>query len=75
MSEYLDGELNDAACTEIRKHLLECPSCKECFESLKKTVDLCNKLPDQTIPEEIGRRLRVILRDCLDKSVPGARRA
>jgi len=73
MSEYLDGELAAPACAEIRKHLLECPECQDCFESLKKTVDLCKKFPDQRIPEEMRQKLRTTLRDYLGKNIDRTR--
>jgi len=73
MSEFLDGELDAPACVEIRKHLLECRECHDCFESLKKTVDICKKLPDQQIPEEMRQNLRTALRDYLGKNIDRGR--
>jgi anti-sigma factor RsiW len=41
LSEYLDLELPEATCEQIREHLAGCPPCIEFLDSLRKTVDLC----------------------------------
>jgi mycothiol system anti-sigma-R factor len=64
ISEYLDGELDADACQQIEQHLKDCPECQECFEALKKTVDLCRKSAREEIPDDIRKRLRSKLRDC-----------
>ncbi|MBN2124438.1 MAG: zf-HC2 domain-containing protein [Deltaproteobacteria bacterium] len=63
ISGYLDGELDTATCEEIEVHLQECPECAKCFESLKKTVSLCKKFPQEKVPMEVRKRLRAALRD------------
>ena len=64
ISEYLDGELEDEICHEIETHLKDCPECRECLESLKKTIQLCKEGGDDEIPSDIRERLRSTLRDC-----------
>lgn len=41
LSAYVDDELTDSLCGEIRKHLGTCPNCEEFVESLRQTVGLC----------------------------------
>ncbi len=65
ISEFLDGELDEAACDELRSHLQECPECRKCFESLKKTVEMLRRLPRETVPSDIKIRLRTSLRECI----------
>lgn len=67
MSEYLDGELDEATCDEIEAHLRECPECAKCYESLKKTVAFCKKFPREKVPKDARKRLREVLRDYLDQ--------
>ncbi|MBW1800386.1 MAG: zf-HC2 domain-containing protein [Deltaproteobacteria bacterium] len=67
ISEYLDGELDASICEKINQHLQECPECRNCLESLKKTVDICKKLPPETIPEDVQARIREHLRHLLEK--------
>ena len=66
ISEYLDGELDASICEKIDQHLKDCPECQICFASLKKTVDLCKKMPLETIPKEVHDRLRKHLRHLIE---------
>ena len=45
LSLYLDGELPDNVCGEIRKHLHGCDDCEVFLASFKRTVALCRKYP------------------------------
>jgi anti-sigma factor RsiW len=45
LSLYLDGELPDNVCAEIRKHLHGCDNCEVFLASFKRTVTLCRKYP------------------------------
>lgn len=45
LSLYLDSELPDNACEEIRKHLQGCDNCEMFLASFKRTVNLCRKYP------------------------------
>jgi anti-sigma factor (TIGR02949 family) len=42
LSEYLDAELPDQSCEELRAHLADCPPCIEFLDSLKRTIGLCH---------------------------------
>ena len=64
LSEYLDGELNADTCREIENHLHDCPECKECVDSLRKSNDLCKKAAEEKITPEMKGRLRSALHDC-----------
>jgi anti-sigma factor (TIGR02949 family) len=58
LSEYLDGELEEALCTEAEVHLEDCPPCRDFLESLRRTVALLGRLPAEPVPEEIRRAVR-----------------
>ncbi len=69
ISEYLDGELDDEICREIEAHLKECPECRECLDSLKRTIELCKEAGKETIPSDIHERLRSNLREILNRNL------
>lgn len=64
ISEYLDGELNADICRKIENHLHRCPECRECVDSLRKSIGLCKKATEEEITPEMKERLRSALRDC-----------
>lgn len=68
ISAYLDGELDGKTCEQISQHLEDCPECLNCFESLKKTVELCKNFPKEKISGEIHERLRATLRAYLNRN-------
>ena len=61
LSEYLDGEMDEALCSETETHLEDCPPCRDFLESLRRTVALLDRLPAEKVPEEIRREVRVSL--------------
>jgi len=69
ISEYLDGELDDAVCREIEAHLKDCPQCRECLASLEKTIQLCKEAGKESMPPDIRERLRTNLRDLLKRKL------
>ncbi len=68
LSEYVDGQLSQELCEEIRKHLDGCDPCVNFAKTLKTTAELCRRLPSQPIPPEVAADLRVFLSDHLPKS-------
>jgi len=68
LSEYLDGELDEVACREIEQHFQECPECRACVESMKKTIQLCREASAEEIPEQARNRLRTMLHECFRQS-------
>lgn len=45
LSAFIDDELSDDICGEIRRHVGACPRCEEFVASLRQTVALCRKSP------------------------------
>ena len=64
ISEYLDGELNDDICREIENHFRQCPECRECVDSLRKSIELSKKAAEEEITPDMRDHLRAALRDC-----------
>lgn len=61
LSEYVDGELSREICEEIQRHMEGCDPCVAFAKTLKKTADLCRRLPSQPIPPEVAADLRTFL--------------
>ncbi len=68
ISEYLDGELDQRTCREIETHLRECPECRQCADSLQKTIQLCRETSQEHIPAEMRARLKWALQECFERS-------
>ncbi|MBI2563655.1 MAG: zf-HC2 domain-containing protein [candidate division NC10 bacterium] len=67
LSEYVDGELSQAICEEIRHHMEGCDPCVAFARTLKTTAELCRRLPSQPIPPEVAADLRAALAGHLSK--------
>jgi len=67
LSEYVDGELSQEICEEIRKHMDGCDPCVHFAKTLKTTADLCRRLPSTPIPPEVADDLHALLSAHLPK--------
>ena len=67
LSEYVDGELSQEICEEIRRHMEGCEPCVTFAKTLKKTAELCRRLPSRPIPPEVAADLRGVLVTHLSK--------
>ena len=61
LSEYIDNELDQAACEMIERHMQQCEPCQACLSSLQQTVALCREMKAAAVPEEFSRRLRQLM--------------
>jgi len=68
LSEYLDGELDPDVCREIEQHFRDCPECRECVESMRKTIQLCKEAATEEIPADARERLMSMLRECFGRT-------
>lgn len=57
LSDYVDGDLEDALCVEIETHMAECENCRVVVDTLRKTVSLYQSLPPEPIPDDVETRL------------------
>ncbi len=59
--EYIDGELDAAACAELEAHLAECPDCRTLLDGLRKTVALYRRCVPDDLPPDVRARLLAAL--------------
>ena len=51
---FIDGELDDATCEELKKHMAACPRCRIYVDTVRKTIllykvkDTPRKVPNTT---------------------------
>lgn len=55
---YIDGELDDVTCAELKKHLAACPQCRVYVDTVRKTIVLykANDKPKK-LPASAKQRL------------------
>ena len=53
LSEYMDGELPENACTRFDEHFRDCPRCVEFVEQMRRAVRLVEETPCPRLPEEV----------------------
>jgi len=58
LSEYLDNDLPKSVCREIRRHLDLCPKCEVFVQTLKRTINLCQKSDVARLTEADKTKLR-----------------
>ncbi len=61
LSEYIDNELDEITCRDIERHVEECVPCKICLETLKRTVNLCQKVDSLPVPESVSLKLKELI--------------
>ena len=61
LSEYIDGELDHATCSDIKRHAEDRVACFSCLETLKRTVDLCKNVEEKPIPVNLSEKLMEII--------------
>lgn len=59
LSDFIDDELPDDICLQIRRHLGDCPHCEEFVASLRQTVSLCRRNPTPAL----SARKRALMRE------------
>lgn len=58
LSAYIDDELPEDICDELRRHLGACPNCEEFIASLRDTVRLCRHVQPPPLSAFDRARLR-----------------
>jgi anti-sigma factor RsiW len=62
LSEYLDGELDEATCAQIEAHLSGCDDCRILVDTLRQTVVLYREHGHETLPPGVRERLYAVLK-------------
>ena len=52
VTDYLEGELDDATRTELEAHLALCPGCDAYLVQMKATIDELGHVPVDTLSEQ-----------------------
>jgi anti-sigma factor RsiW len=62
LSEYIDGELEDALCTKLEAHLAQCTNCRVMVDTLRKTITLYHAQAPAELPSDVEDRLYKVLK-------------
>ena len=57
ISDYLDGDLEDAICLELESHLVDCTDCQIVTDTLRKTISLYRRRGRVELPDGLTKRL------------------
>ena len=57
IADYIDGEIDQALCEQLEKHLKECNNCRIMVDTMRQTVVLCREGKREALPPEIESRL------------------
>ena len=61
LSDYVDGELGQAMCDEIERHVSGCQNCRVVVDTLRKTVTLYQLTGAEPVPGDVQARLLKVL--------------
>ncbi len=73
LSEYIDGELSEALCAELERHLSGCQNCQIVLDTTRKTINLYHTcMTEDCVPGDVRQRLfmRLNLEDYMEKRDP-----
>jgi anti-sigma factor RsiW len=62
LSDYIDGELEAALCTQLEAHLAECPDCRVMVDTMRKTIILYRSQAPAELPADVKGRLYQVLK-------------
>jgi anti-sigma factor RsiW len=62
ISDYVDGELEAALCTELEAHLADCPNCRVMVDTLRRTITLYHAQATSQLPSDVEDRLFKVLK-------------
>jgi len=58
LSDYIDGEAQEAICAAIEAHMSQCPDCRIMVDTLRQTVNLYRQQEAKLdLPEDVRARL------------------
>lgn len=62
MSEYIDRELDDEMRARVDAHIRACCHCHVCYETLQRTVALCQSTAqDYPLPDTLTAKLNALI--------------
>lgn len=58
LNDFIDGELDPELCALLERHMESCNNCQIVYNTLKKTIELCQKDGKRTtLPPDVRGRL------------------
>lgn len=70
LSDYVDGELEEALCAEIEQHMADCPDCRAVVNTIEKTIELYRTAGRVEVPQDVQSRLYKVLKlDQIERNV------
>lgn len=66
LSEYIDKELDPLTREHITSHIKACKPCRVCLDTLKRTVNLCNRMERHQVPEAFSLKLKQVIFDLMN---------
>jgi RNA polymerase sigma-70 factor (ECF subfamily) len=61
-SAKLEGDLSQADCASMEKHMTGCASCGAACEALKNALGACRSVADDAVPADVQARVRAAVR-------------
>lgn len=62
LCDLMGEDFNDPACKEMQEHIDKCPTCKVYYDTIKKTVLLCQENDClEELPDDVNKRLMKVL--------------
>jgi anti-sigma factor (TIGR02949 family) len=62
LSDYIDGDLEEALCAEIEQHMAACSDCQAVVNTLEKTIELYRTAGRAETPHDVRGRLYKVLK-------------
>ncbi len=61
MHDYLDGDLPQEEVARLKRHMLECPSCRAVFRQLETAEVFAKSMPQVNAPDYLTNRIMLSL--------------
>jgi anti-sigma factor RsiW len=69
LTDHADGVLDAGDCAAVDQHLLECASCGALRRDLEDLSRLCRESRRPRMPDDVRRRIEVLLRASPEQAV------
>ena len=73
-SQKLEGDLTQADCTSMERHMASCPACGAACDALKKALLACRRVSTREVPPEVQARVKAAVRAWAAPGVIGSDR-
>jgi anti-sigma factor RsiW len=63
VTDYIEGQLDDAARDRFEAHIADCPACTLYLEQMRQTIAALGRIPPESLSPEAERELLTAFRD------------